>query len=133
MSAYVKIDVKLTSEESIKEALKAMNLPFEEFATAEPLVDYRGQRRSATRANIIVRRKHLNRLSNDMGFEKLDDGTWRAHVSDYDMPPRSTIWPKFKQEYAVAVNTRAAKRKGYRVKRENQEDGKIKLTVTGYR
>lgn len=133
MSSYVKIDVKLTSEESIKEGLKAMDLPFEEFEVAEPLTDYRGNRRTETRANIIVRRKHLNRLSNDMGFEKLPDGTWRAHVSDYDMPPRSKVWPRFKQEYAVSVNTRAARKKGYHVKRVDEPDGKIKLKVTGYR
>lgn len=133
MSAYVKIDVKLTDEESIKEALKALDLPFEEFEIAEPLVDYRGQRRSQTRANIIVRRRHLSRLSNDMGFEKMPDGTWQAHVSDYDMPPRSTIWPRIKQEYAAAVNTRAARKKGYHVTRVNEADGKIKLKVTGYR
>lgn len=133
MSAYVKIDVKLTSEASIKEALDALKLPYEEHEVAEPLVDYRGNRRTATRANIIVRRKHLRTSSNDMGFERLDDGSWRAHVSDYDMPPHATTWPRFRQEYAASVNTRAARRKGYHVKRINEPDGKIKLRVTGYR
>ena len=87
MSAYVKIDTKLTDETSIKEALDALNLPYEIHEVAEPLVDYRGQRREKTRANIIVRRKHLNSASNDMGFEKLPDGPqWHLyeHVS---IPP----------------------------------------------
>ncbi len=132
MSQYVKIDVKLTSEASIKEALDAIGKPYETFEVAEPLVDYTGRRRSETRAHIIVRRKHLSGASNDMGFEKMPDGSWRAHVSDYDMPPRSNVWPRFKQEYAASVNTRAAKRKGYHVQRTDV-DGKIKLKVTGYR
>lgn len=132
MSQYQKIDVVLTDEASIKEALDALKLPFETFERAEPLVDYHGIRRENTRGNIVVRRKHLSGASNDMGFEKLPDGSWRAHVSDYDMPPRSRLWPNFKREYAVAVNTRAAKKKGYHVKR-TEVDGKIKLKVTGYR
>jgi hypothetical protein len=47
------------------------------------LYGYHGDVRSET-AEVIIRRKHIGSLSNDIGFKRNADGTFGAIVSDYD-------------------------------------------------
>jgi len=53
-----------------------------EEGTALPLYGYEGQRRPET-AEIVVRRRHVGRLSNDIGFVHTPDG-YLPVVSEFD-------------------------------------------------
>ena len=35
-------------------------------------------------AHLIVRARHVGSASNDIGFERMADGSWDAHISDFD-------------------------------------------------
>jgi len=134
MSAYKVHEVKISEEEDIIAGLIEMGFlrsEIEVHQTAQPLLGFRNDIRQ-NKANIIVRRSNVNKrmsgsASNDIGFEKSGD-TYKSHVSDYDQSWWKRKEPVFKQGAAVSKVTRNAKRKGYRVKKE-QNDKKIRLRL----
>ena len=50
---------------------------------SQVLIDYHGLPRPQ-RGTIIIRRKYVGTMSNDIGFDKNAEGFYEAHVSDYD-------------------------------------------------
>ena len=130
MSEYVKVDVVFKDGDALVAALKEIFPEVEVFNEAVPLIDYQGKPRHNTKANIIVRRKHLNHLSNDMGFEKVGDH-FKVHISDYDHKKEWTRLDQIKQEYSAAATIAACKRRGWNVTREAKEDGTVRLRVRG--
>jgi hypothetical protein len=63
-------------------ALAALGYSEVEEGEALPLYGYQGNRRPET-AEIVVRRQHVGRLSNDIGFVRTPDG-YVPLVSDFD-------------------------------------------------
>jgi hypothetical protein len=55
-----------------------------------PLVGFEGTRRQQ-RAHVVIRRHHVGRSSNDLGFERTPTG-FRAHVSDFDQSRFGNAW-----------------------------------------
>ena len=55
------------------------------------LYGYQGDKREDT-AHVIIRRKHVGYLSNDIGFVRKSDGSWDAIISDYDRARYSQQW-----------------------------------------
>lgn len=50
---------------------------------AQHLYGYQGDQR-AQKAHIIIRRQFVGGASNDIGFEKTSNGSYRAIISEYD-------------------------------------------------
>ena len=65
-------DVKMWNPEHIEVHDKAQNL-----------YGYKNDRREQT-ANVIIRRKHINSSSNDIGFALNKEGRYGAIISEYD-------------------------------------------------
>ena len=130
MSEYVKVNVIFKDGDALIAALKNIFPEVEVHDKAIPLMDYAGKIREDTKANIVVRRKHLNSASNDMGFENMGDH-FRVHISDYDHGKDWTRLDRIKQEYSVEAATRACRRRGWSVKKEVREDGTVRLRVRG--
>jgi hypothetical protein len=99
-----------------------------------PLYGYRGDERPQ-QAHIVVRRQHVGPAANDVGWERLPDGSYRAWISEYDARHRfnTELQNKIKQEYAVAVLSRQARTLGRTIERRQREDGAIELRIGGYR
>ena len=86
MSEYGSIQTKFKDRQCLVEALMEMGWTKEEIEVhdeAQHLYGYQGDKRSQ-KANIIIRRKHVGSASNDLGFEKQKDGTYKAVISEYD-------------------------------------------------
>lgn len=86
MSEYVVCETKFRDQKALIEALVEMGLrqdQIEVHDTAQKLVGYQGDSREQ-RAHIIIRRKSIGHASNDIGFEKAADGSYKAWVSDFD-------------------------------------------------
>jgi hypothetical protein len=124
MSVYKCIECDISSEEAIIAGLLDMGLLRSEIRVsekAENLQGYHGDRR-VQRANITVPRATVNRRfsggsSNDLGFEKKEDGHYDIHISDYDVRWWQSREKRFKR-IAVAHQAEAeAKRMGYKVQR----------------
>ena len=136
MSEYLVVESDFTSKKHIIAGLLALGVPaecIEQHSIAVPLKGYRGDTREQ-RANIVVRAEHVNKYlsggaSNDLGFE-LVNGNYVTRVSKYD---RGKWWQKKEQKFmdeAVTARTiEQAKKRGYRITRE-EVDGEIHLKVS---
>jgi hypothetical protein len=77
---------------------------------ALPLYGYQGDRRPET-AELVVRRRHLGRLSNDLGFRRTDRG-YVPVISDYDQRALlgGRFLPRLRTAYAEHVVETVRKR-----------------------
>jgi hypothetical protein len=83
MSEYVIIATAFTDASHLVEALVDLGFPrdtIEVHKRPVTLYGYRGDAR-AELAEIVVRQKHVGRGSNDLGFARQPDGTFRAIIS----------------------------------------------------
>lgn len=93
MSHFSEYHIRLTDEKSLISALESMGFQgkIEVHQTAQPLYGYQGDVR-AQKAHIIIRRKYIGGSSNDIGFERMSDGTFRIWISDYDKAKYNDKW-----------------------------------------
>jgi len=83
VSKYVEMTTSLTDETYLVEALRELGYEPEVCREGKALIGYMGDER-AERAQIIIRRKHLDSASNDIGFARDGNGAYRAVISEYD-------------------------------------------------
>lgn len=142
MSEYIVCETNYTSEEILKEALVDIGVPVEHIEIhqeAKPLVGIGGSVR-AQKANIIIRKENVGAASNDIGFEKQADGSYKAIVSDYDkhsgfgkkvLSKISGGTGELDQHYAKrAVLRTIAKNFGHKLKTCETKNGKIHIKVS---
>lgn len=106
----------------------------------EAMYGYQGDNRSekaktssdyAPKCHIIIRKKHVGSASNDIGYYRLEDGSYKAYISDYDKGVfKQEYQDKVAKNYAEKVATKQLKSSGYTVKRSVTSDGKVKLTAS---
>lgn len=80
MSHYVECIPGFKVREALIEALVAVGFDrshIETHAEAVPLFGYRGDERPQ-RAHIVNRRQYVGQAANDVGWERLADGTYRT-------------------------------------------------------
>ncbi|WP_428261750.1 DUF1257 domain-containing protein [Haliangium sp.] len=93
MSAYMTLATPMIDRECLLLALADLGFGLDVVELHdEPvaLVGYQGRARTE-RAEIVIRRAHVGRASNDIGFERTETG-YRAHVSNYDHPRFGRGW-----------------------------------------
>lgn len=114
MSAYGEYITTLCEEKFLIEGLRAMGYQVEVHPDAAPLIGYHGDERPE-RGHVIIRRAQLDSASNDIGFVRGADGSFRAILSEYD---RSIGFDdrwlgKVQQNYKEKQTLAVAKAKGY--------------------
>ena len=78
--------------------------------------------------------RHVGVSSNDLGFELRPDGTYQAHVSDYDESSYGSKWlGRLKQRYATQHVAKKARKLGYKIKEQQVEEGNVQLVLTRWR
>jgi len=104
------------------------------------LYGYQGDRRAET-ANIRIPRHRVATAANDIGFAfDKETGSYRAIISEFDSGDRkekragSPKWQnRLKQRVSYHTVSKAAKRKGYRVKEVATKDGTVRLQLQSFR
>ena len=89
MSEYVKYDCSdITDDQTLIEALQAMGWNTNQIEVHQNPVTLYGYHNDARpeKANIVIRRNHVGSVANDIGFLKLDNGSYQPIVSEYDTP-----------------------------------------------
>jgi hypothetical protein len=89
MSHYVECTPGFKDQQALIDALVAVGFAREQIEVHEqavPLFGYQGDQRPQ-RAHIVIRREHVGPAANDVGWERLADGTYRAWISEYDHSP----------------------------------------------
>ena len=113
MSHYSKVHTLIKNKNHLIKALIALGFKehmIECFEEAQPLKGYRGDNRQQT-AHIRIKghgwgsqQNYVGGLSNDLGFEKMADGTYLFHVSDYDSSKYGSKWQAcLLQQYSKQV------------------------------
>jgi hypothetical protein len=83
MSKYDSFQTNLTEAAPLVAALEALGYPVEVHAQGAALFGYHGDERPE-RAEVIIRRQHLDCASNDIGFVRGANGQFTAILSEYD-------------------------------------------------
>lgn len=92
MSKYKTIETQINNLDHLCRALDALGVPYETAQADElPLYGYRGDERAETGA-VVVRREHIGRLSNDIGWTfNLQTGAYDLVLSEYDQSVRRAL------------------------------------------
>ncbi len=129
MSKYLTFsDVVFTDRRLLLAALAALGYGEVEEGEALPLHGYRGDRRAET-AEIVVRRRHLDRASNDLGFARTPAG-YIPIISEYDQGV--LLGGRFLPALRTAYSERVIAEIGRRVRgtaRRAVEGGLVKIRV----
>lgn len=131
MSHYTRVRTALTDQDTLVRALNGLGFTtVESHAAPQPLVGYQGDTRPQ-KAEVIVRRAFVGRLSNDIGFARAADGTFQAIVGDYDRAEHGDAWlAEVAQRYGYESARAFAEENGYEILTdERDEEGAIRLTL----
>lgn len=135
MSHFTDIQLQFKNKNILLEALVEMGWRMECIEvhdTPANLYGYQGDMRQDT-ANIIIRRKNVGAMSNDIGFRLNPDGTYTAIISEYDQGHRGkgrygTEWlGRLKQTYGAKEAERTLKLKGIPYTKSKLDNGTIRL------
>ncbi len=131
MSHFSVMQTAFVSAEHLVAALADMGFSIiETHDVPQHLYGWRGDVREQT-AEIIVRREHISAASNDIGFARAPDGTFRAIISEYDQRDYDAAWlGKLGQRYAYRAARDTLAQQGFDLVEENMDEEKtIRMTV----
>lgn len=137
MSHYVECRPGFKDRAALIDALVAVGFERQQIELHEQPVElngYQGDVRDQ-KAHVVIRRQHVGPAANDVGWERMPDGTYRAWISEYDGRHRfnPALQDRIKQEYAYAAVARQQQALGRSVERRNLESGEIEVLIGGYR
>ena len=130
MSHYTTIQTEFTDAQVLEEAVHDLGFPVET-GRSLPLYDYAG-RQTGQKADLVIRRKHLTSVSNDIGFRKVGD-QYKAIISDYDevQVRKGDFLRELTQKYNYLKVKKEVARQGLKlIKEKSHVDGTIELVVT---
>jgi len=129
MSQYTTIRTEFNDPEILVNVLHEMGFPVETGHNLD-LYDYLGVKRG--KADLVIRRKHLGDVSNDLGFRRTGD-VYKVVISDYDEAhlKKGNFLRELKQKYNVVKVKKETARQGLKLVREEvRADGTVELVVT---
>lgn len=137
MSLYCKIETQFKNPEALLCALMETGQwtaeQIEVHNEPQSLMGYRGDIRPE-KANVIIRRRNVGMSSNDIGFQRKEDGTFEAIISEFDKSKYNQSWiDKLKANYAFQAIRLQQEKKGRQVSRTKLPDGKQRVEIKGYR
>jgi len=139
VSAYTRVATKIKRPSCLIKALQKLGFKshmIETFDTAMGLKGYHGDVRSQ-KAHIRIKgsgwgnQNYVGNASNDLGWEKLEDGSFAFHVSDYDQSKYDRAWQnKLLNYYAAEVVREVAEENSFFIEEEEEINGEITLIAT---
>lgn len=131
MSHFTSIRTQIKNIEPLIKALADLGFKdIEVYQKAQNLYGYQGDIREDT-AEVIIRRKYIGSASNDIGFKRQEDGSFKAIISEYDRAKYSQKWVNLlTQRYGYHCLMDTAPLEGFSIEEEETlEDGTIRVVV----
>jgi len=131
MSHFTVIKTQIVETDALVKALSEMNFNnVEVHESAQHLYGYRGDVRQQM-AEVIIRRKYIGRMSNDIGFKRNENGAFDAIISSYDRQEYSQQWlNRLTQRYAYHATKSKLEEHGFTLSmEETQENNRIHLVL----
>lgn len=142
MSHYVKIKTQIKNQEALIRALGRLGFgksKIEVFNTKSALYGFKGDLR-AEQAHVIIRKQYVGSSSNDIGFERGEDGLYVAHISEFDQgtgtykndhAPYGQVWQnKLKTYYGVELAKMTYEKMGIKYTEKVDEKNRPQLFAT---
>jgi len=128
MSHYSEYRTEFVSQECLIKALNDMGyLTVEVHENPAHLMGYEGDQRGQT-AHVIVRRRYISSVANDLGFVKNESGAFAAIISEYDRDRHDAEWMnKLADRYAYHAAYEWAAEQGYDIVEDTEQNGEITL------
>ncbi len=137
MSAYSTNQTEFRDCALLLKALEEMGFDASKvnvYDTAKPLIDFQGHQThyidvNGDRAEIIIPRKHVGGMANDIGFRKTANGTYEAIISAYDSRRYSAAWlGKLSAAYARNGLIQKMQKQGFKYAGNGvKKDGKTQM------
>lgn len=126
MSHYTTLKTAFKDVDALVEALAHVGFKtVEVHESPVNLMGFQGDVR-ADMANVVIRRRHVGRLSNDIGFRREPDGTYAAVISDYDQTAHGEPWlARLRQRYAYTVATGQLTAQGFEIVEETTAKSQV--------
>lgn len=118
MSKFVSFETEFTDGKLLIEALTKMGLKGVQNHIGHPvrMQDFVGSRSQGRDADILVPRNQVGHWSNDLGFVRVDNGTYEAIISDYDQGRYNGNWRnKLAVEYSEVELGSKMKKLGFKL------------------
>lgn len=131
MSHYTLLETKIVSKSHLVHALKDMGFTdVEVHDSPVPVYNFAG-RKTGDMAEVIIRRKHLGKTSNDIGFQRNTENAFDIIVSDADIGNYGGLWlQRLTQRYAYRVALDMLGQKDFDVVEETTDENEtIHLTL----
>jgi len=135
MSHYTTLATRITDTEALCGALADLGYAdVEVHENPQRLHGFLGDPRG-DRAHVIIRRRHVGRLSNDIGFLRQDSGTFLALISEYDRTKHDDAWlGRVTAKHAYRVTATALAEQGFDLVNESTErDGTVRMVLRRFR
>ena len=131
MSHYTVMETRLKDVDALVEALSDMGYDeLEVYDKPRPLVEFVGGEPNQ-RANVIIRKQYVGRLSNDIGFRLGSDGRFEAIISDYDQDRHNDRWmAELTKRYAYHATRTKLEEQGFTLTHEQRDNqGRVHLLL----
>ena len=136
MSEYIVCETKINDTAILIESLVDIGVNIEhieEHEVPQPLYGYQGDQRQQ-KAHIIIRRKNITNVSNDIGFERQKDGNYKIFVSNFDKKSsklgRKIQEGRLVQSYSKRmVDKVISKTRGWKIKSSEKQKDRIKIRI----
>ena len=131
MSHYTTLATRITDPEALCGALADLGYgDVEVHDQPQPLYGFLGDPRG-DRAHVIIRRRHVGRLSNDIGFLRQESGNYLALISEYDRTKHNESWLDLvTAKHAYRVTSKALAGQGFDLVDETVErDGTVRMVL----
>lgn len=136
MSEYMVCEVEIRDTEALKEALQDMGVNPEHIEVHESPVSLNGFMGDARRqrAHVVIRRQNVGQASNDIGFEKTAEGSFKAWVSDFDRHRglgHRIMNKELMHHYSKRKVLRELRRqRGAKIEKMEEKNGKVRIKVS---
>lgn len=134
MSHYTRVTTKITRKSCLIKALQKMGFKAHMIEEAEQAMSLRGYSGDTRKQQANIRIKgsgwrgsnYVGGASNDLGWERLEDGSYAFHVSEYDQGKYNGGWQKkLMQQYSKEAIQEVAEENNFYIESETLEDGQI--------
>ena len=133
MSHYTECKTSFKSKTMLVKALIEVGFRENQIELHEEAVNlygYQGDMRKQ-KANVVIRRQNVGTASNDIGFARQADGTYKAMISEYDQHTYGKAWiNKLKCAYTKHLSISQLKAKGCMVTEQKNQQGQA--VIIGY-
>ena len=130
MSHNMDVKTKIKDKKALCNALERMGFKdrYEVYNIPEVLMNYMGTP-TQDKADIIIRKKYIHRLSNDFGFSMQADGTYKVIVDDGYIRDNSDWVNRLSTFYGVEKMKIECKNQGHQYYEDTDEKNRPRLRI----